>query len=194
MNPPLEVRHVDAMLAGEPEFTGQAATLLRQLVADGAALGWVDPPEPGEVAGLLRDVAAASAQGDASLTAAWIGGSLAGLGYWQRYARPTHRPNADIQKVAVAPSYQGLGVGRLLMTELISSATSAGIEVLTLDFRGDNERAARLYRSMGFTEYGRLPRFVAVGPARYDKIFYARDLREHELFPDSIQRAESQHS
>jgi ribosomal protein S18 acetylase RimI-like enzyme len=174
--PPV-VRHVDADLAGQPGFTGQAAALLRGLVAGGAALGWVDPPEPAEVAGLLRAVAAAAERGDACLTGAWIGPSLAGLGYWQRYARPTHRPHADIEKVAVAPCYQGRGVGRLLMTELVCSAASAGIEVLTLDFRGDNERAARLYRSLGFTEYGRLPRFVAVGSARYDKVFYARDLR-----------------
>jgi GNAT superfamily N-acetyltransferase len=175
----VEVRQVDAMLSGEPEFTGQAATLLRCLVAGGAALGWVDPPEPGEVAGLLREVAVASQDGDACLVAAWAGASLAGLGYWQRYARPTHRPHADIQKVAVAPACQRRGVGRLLMTTLISSAVRAGIEILTLDFRGDNESAARLYRSLGFTEYGRLPRFVAVGPTRYDKVLYARDLREH---------------
>jgi len=174
---PVVVRSVDAVQAAEPGFTAQAATLLRGLVAGGAALGWVDPPEPGEVGGLLREVAAASAGGDASLIGAWIGTSLAGVGYWRRYARPTHRPHADIEKVAVAPHCQGRGIGRLLMTELVRSATQAGIEVLTLDFRGDNERAARLYQSLGFTEYGRLPRFVAVGPARYDKIFYARDLR-----------------
>ncbi len=62
------------------------------------------------------------------------------------------------------------------MTRLIDTAFEAGIEVLTLDFRGDNGSAAALYRSLGFTEYGRLPRFVAVGPARYDKVFYALDL------------------
>lgn len=178
MNGPPVVRHVGADLAGEPGFTGQAAELLRRLVSDGAALGWVDPPEAGEVAALLRDVAAAGERGDACLTGAWVGRRLAGLGYWQRYARPTHRPHADIEKVAVALDCQGRGVGRLLMTELILSAARAGIEVLTLDFRGDNERAARLYRSLGFTEYGRLPRFVAVGPARYDKVLYARDLRD----------------
>lgn len=177
MESPLAVRRVDTVMAGESGFTGQATAMLRRLVADGAALGWVDPPDLREVAGLLRDVAAAGEHGDAYLLAVWAGTGLAGLGYWQRYARPTNRPHADIQKVAVAPGWQGRGVGRLLMSELVSSAARAGIEVLTLDFRGDNERAARLYESLGFTEYGRLPRFVAVGSARYDKVFYARDLR-----------------
>jgi ribosomal protein S18 acetylase RimI-like enzyme len=178
MNGPVVVRSVDAALAAEPGFTAQAARLMRALVAGGAALGWVEPPEPGEVAGLLRDVAVASASGDACLTGAWIGAGLAGLGYWRRYARPTHRPHADIEKVAVAADCQGRGIGRLLMAELVADAIRAGIEVLTLDFRGDNERAARLYRSLGFAEYGRLAAFVAVGSARYDKVFYYRDLRD----------------
>jgi ribosomal protein S18 acetylase RimI-like enzyme len=144
-------------------LVNQAVTLLQQLVADGAALGWLDPPPSDEVACLLREVA--SQRSDACLVAAWSGADLAGLGYWRRYTRPAHRPHADVEKVAVAPAYQGRGAGRLLMTELISAAVSAGIEVLTLDFRGDNERAARLYQSLGFTGYGRLPRFVAVGPS-----------------------------
>jgi ribosomal protein S18 acetylase RimI-like enzyme len=169
------VRHVDSAEAGDPRFTGPAAALLGQLVADGAALGWLEPPGHAEVASLLRDVAGGP-RGDACLAAAWAGGDLAGLGYWQRYARPTYRPHADVRRVAVAPARQGRGIGRLLMTELISSAADAGIEILTLDFRGDNERAARLYQSLGFTEYGRLPRFVAVGAARYDRVLYARDL------------------
>ena len=32
---------------------------------------------------------------------------------------------------------------------------------------------------LGFTEYGRLKDFVAVGSRRYDTVFYALDLREH---------------
>jgi ribosomal protein S18 acetylase RimI-like enzyme len=46
-----------------------------------------------------------------------------------------------------------------------------------LDARGDNGNALRLYRSLGFTEYGRLPDFVAVGDRRYDKVFLMLDLR-----------------
>ena len=63
------------------------------------------------------------------------------------------------------------------MTELISAAIDCTVEVLTLDLRADNARAIALYESMGFQPYGRLERFVAVGAKRYDKLFYARDLR-----------------
>ena len=67
--------------------------------------------------------------------------------------------------------------GGALTEGLVASARKAGIEVLTLDARGDNERALALYRTLGFNEYERLVDFVAVGHLRYDKVFYAIDLR-----------------
>jgi RimJ/RimL family protein N-acetyltransferase len=49
--------------------------------------------------------------------------------------------------------------------------------VLTLDLRGDNAGARRLYERLGFVEYGRLPRFVAFGDRRWDKVLMLLDLR-----------------
>ncbi|MFD7026884.1 GNAT family N-acetyltransferase [Streptomyces sp. NPDC059917] len=158
-------------------FAESAHGILAELVRAGAALGWVDPPSPAEVAELLDGVVRAALTGDAALRAAYVGHRLVGLGYWQRYARATHRPHADLEKLAVAAAAHGHGVGRALTAALIADARRAGIEVLTLDARGDNANALHLYRSLGFTEYGRLPDFVAVGARRYDKVFHMLDLR-----------------
>lgn len=168
-------------LAGDPElnsrFTDAAHRILADLVSGGAALGWVQPPSRAAVAALLEDVMAAAVVGDAALRAAYAGRRLVGLGYWRRYARPTHRPHADLEKVAVDAARHGRGIGRVLTAALVGDAHAAGIEVLTLDARGDNANALGLYRSLGFAEYGRLPDFVAVGALRYDKVFYMLDLR-----------------
>ncbi|MFF8375444.1 GNAT family N-acetyltransferase [Streptomyces sp. NPDC015661] len=161
-------------------FAGSAHRILADLVRGGAALGWVEPPSPDEVAELLDHVLAAVRAGDAALRVAYLDRRLVGLGYWLRYARPTHRPHADLEKIAVDTSAQGLGVGRALTAALIADAREAGIEVLTLDARGDNASALHLYRTLGFTEYGRLPDFVAVGEHRYDKVFCMLDLRRQD--------------
>lgn len=176
---------LDALeLASDPDraarFAASAHRILADLVADGAALGWVEPPAPDAVAELLDRVGAAVRAGDAALRAAYLGHRLVGLGYWQRYARPTHRPHADLDKLAVEAGSHGLGLGRALTAALIDDAREAGIEVLTLDARGDNARALRLYASLGFTEYGRLPEFVAVGERRYDKVFCMLDFRREQ--------------
>jgi ribosomal protein S18 acetylase RimI-like enzyme len=154
-----------------------AHRLLAELVRGGAALGWVEPPSRAQIAELLADVTAAARAGDASLRVALLGDRLVGLGHWARYTRPTHRPHADLEKVAVDPAAQGRGVGRALVSALLADARAAGVEVLTLDARGDNANALHLYRTLGFTEYGRLPDFVAVGERRYDKVFCMVDLR-----------------
>ncbi|MFI7311904.1 GNAT family N-acetyltransferase [Streptomyces hygroscopicus] len=168
-------------LASAPELRDRlpesAHQILSDLVGGGAALGWVEPPARDEVAELLRHVVSAARAGDAALRVAYLDRRLVGLGYWLRYSRPTHRPHADLEKIAVSAAVHGRGVGRALTAALIADAREAGIEVLTLDARGDNTHALRLYRSLGFTEYGRLPDFVAVGEHRYDKVFCMLDLR-----------------
>ena len=155
-----------------------ATAIFGDLVAADAAIGWTVPPSLADVESLLRDVTQGTVAGDASMVLAHAGDELVGLGYWVRYQRPTHRPNADLEKVVVASRQQGHGIGRALMEAIIDSAVEASIEHLTLDLRDDNVAAMALYESCGFREYGRLDDFVAVGKRRLGKIFMVLDLRE----------------
>ncbi|WP_219921717.1 GNAT family N-acetyltransferase [Brevibacterium oceani] len=171
----------------EAELT-QITEIFADLVSAGAALGWVDPPDREQVSALLANVAEGITAGESSVALAvqsddgrpgcdGTGERIVGIAYWRRYTRPTHRPHVDIEKVAVDPRDHGGGIGRGLMQALITSAREAGVEVITLDLRGDNVRAIRLYESLGFTRYGLLPGFVAVGQQRFDTHLYALDLR-----------------
>jgi ribosomal protein S18 acetylase RimI-like enzyme len=156
----------------------EVMALVVDLVAAGAALGWVDPPSTDEVRALLMSVAEDVELGDAALCLATSDGEVVGFGYWRRYLRPTHQTNADLEKVAVRADLHRQGLGRSLATALIDLARREEIEQLTLDLRADNEAALSLYRSLGFREYGRLTDFVAVGDRRYDKILCVLDLRQ----------------
>lgn len=195
-HPSDQTTHPDASTAGMSiafmPAGGVSAPALKQiteifatLVSAGAALGWVDPPDRAEVAALLNDLAGGVASGESSVALALReagddgdGKQVAAIAYWTRYARPTHRPHVDVEKVAVDPRIQGRGIGRELMKALIASARDSGAEVITLDLRGDNDRAIGLYESLGFVRYGLLPGFVAVGDERFDTHLYALDLRE----------------
>ncbi|MFB6437123.1 GNAT family N-acetyltransferase [Streptomyces sp. NPDC056411] len=170
-----------AQLTADPEraagFAAAAHRILADLVGAGASLGWTEPPGADEVAELVGRVLRAARAGDGALRAAYLGPRLVGLGYWLRYARPTSRQHADLEKIAVSSEVHGRGIGRSLTSTLIADAREAEIEVLTLDTRADNTRALGLYRSLGFCEYGRLPDFVKMGGRRYDKVFSMLDLR-----------------
>ena len=111
------------------------------------------------------------------MSAAYDGDDLVGLGEWRRYALAPQAQNADLEKVFVSRRCRGSGAGRLLMEHLVAQARAAGVEVLTLQCRGNNHGAIRLYERMGFVEYGRIRDFVAAGRERWDKVVMALDLR-----------------
>jgi ribosomal protein S18 acetylase RimI-like enzyme len=156
--------------------------LFADLVISGAALGWVDPPPKLEIADLITQLVSESASATSAPRASTVvarseSGAVVGMAYWRRYARPTHRVHADLERLAVAREWQGQGIGARLLGACVETARSAGIEQLTLDSRGDNATAIRMWESCGFVQYGRLPDFVAVGATRYDKTFWVLDLR-----------------
>lgn len=64
-----------------------------------------------------------------------------------------------ITNVAVAPSYQGIGLGRRLMNELMGRVKPLGVDSMTLEVRPSNYRAISLYTSLGFKSVGQRPKY-----------------------------------
>ncbi len=62
-----------------------------------------------------------------------------------------------ILNICIAPSSQGQGHGRRLLAHLIDIARHAGTEIMFLEVRITNERAAQLYSAAGFKRIGRRP-------------------------------------
>ena len=60
--------------------------------------------------------------------------------------------------ISIDQAWWGLGIGRALTAACIECAKDAGYSQLELEVVAANERAYRLYRSLGFVEYGRNPR------------------------------------
>lgn len=60
--------------------------------------------------------------------------------------------------ISIDEAWWGLGIGRGLTEACIECARSMGYTQLELEAVAANERALALYRSTGFTEYGRNPR------------------------------------
>lgn len=70
--------------------------------------------------------------------------------------------------LAVHPGWQGKGIGRALLGQLIDWARDApAVEKIELHVRSGNTAAQHLYRKLGFEEEGRLTRRVKLGPDLY---------------------------
>lgn len=70
-------------------------------------------------------------------------------------------PEAELENIAVSPEAQRRGIGRLLLSELAGELKQSGIETLHLEVRISNSAAIGLYKSSGFNETGRRPRYYS---------------------------------
>ena len=86
---------------------------------------------------------------DAADAIAGYGGLLAPEGAGQ----------GDIQTIAVAEPFRGLGLGRRLMDALLAEAERRGAAEVFLEVRADNEAAQRLYASLGFERIAVRPHY-----------------------------------
>ncbi|MFQ4150032.1 ribosomal protein S18-alanine N-acetyltransferase [Arthrobacter sp. LAPM80] len=59
-------------------------------------------------------------------------------------------PIGDIQTIGVLPEFEGRGIARAMMDELIAEAVRRGAEDIMLEVSSTNPRAQNLYRRYGF--------------------------------------------
>ncbi len=71
----------------------------------------------------------------------------------------TSSRKAHLAQLAVAPDYQGLGLGRRILSRVIERLSDMGYDGLSLMVSRDNHRALDLYRSMGFERVISFPVF-----------------------------------
>jgi len=96
-------------------------------------------------------------------------GTLSGVVTIVRGVRQRFR-HTGLLGLSVRRDAWGLGVGRALTRAALELAKDSGIRRVTLYVRADNQRAIRLYESLGFQHEGRLVGAFAVGDLEYDDL------------------------
>lgn len=103
-----------------------------------------------------------------------IGGQIVGTaGIEQVGAKEKVRHRAEFG-ISVDQKYWGLGVGRALTEACAACAKKAGYAQLELNAVAENERALRLYESVGFVEFGRNPRGFRSQLTGWQELVYMR--------------------
>jgi ribosomal protein S18 acetylase RimI-like enzyme len=96
-------------------------------------------------------------------------GLLAGVSGLRRDARAQLAHKGALWGMYVQPAWRKDGVAKALLRELFAYASAHGIEQIVLGVNAQNERAQRLYRSLGFRSFGVEPRALRVGDRFYDE-------------------------
>ncbi len=74
-------------------------------------------------------------------------------GYWRL------EDEANLMNIAIAPAWQGHGLGERLLRQTLARMAAEGAAVCTLEVRVGNGRAQALYRKLGFEVEGRRKRY-----------------------------------
>ncbi|AFJ37201.1 ribosomal protein S18-alanine N-acetyltransferase [Mycobacterium intracellulare] len=116
-----------------------------------------DGDDPWPAAAFNRELASAHNH----YVGARVGGTLVGYAGISRLGR-TPPYEHEVHTIGVDPAYQGQGIGRRLLDELLTFADGG---VVYLEVRTDNEAAIGLYRSVGFEQIGVRRRYYRVSGA-----------------------------
>jgi ribosomal protein S18 acetylase RimI-like enzyme len=133
----------------------ELAELLGLVVADGASVGFLPPLAPAEAERYWRQALA----GPATVFVAEQAGRIVGSVQLQPAPQPNARHRAEVAKLLVHPAFRRRGLARRLMAALEAAARADGRTLLVLDTRA-GDPSNDLYRSLGYLEAGRVPRYA----------------------------------
>lgn len=101
-----------------------------------------------ELAALPGDYAAPRG----SLLLATVGGVIAGCCAMRPLDTVDYANACEMKRLYVRPQFRGVGLGRLLVEELLDQARQADFDCVVLDTLSDMEAARTLYDDLGFEE------------------------------------------
>lgn len=158
----------------------EATTRIPNLVAlfqdaldSGAALGFLPPVAPGELAEYWQDVAQDVADGTRILLVAEEDGQLNGTTQLDLATKSNGLHRAEVCKVMVHRQARRQGVARQLLLAAEEKAREHQRTTLILDTR-QHDPSEQLYQSVGYTMAGRIPDFArsASGELHATVIYY----------------------
>jgi len=167
---------VEVTWYGEEHLAG-LVDLVQAVAATGGAVGWLSVPPAEEVRTWVEGLLDSGAR----LAVAVDGTRVIACGALRRQRAVVVAGMAEVTKVMTHPDARGRGAGRAVVQSLVDAALADGVEVLTLECRGNNHGAQRMYADLGFVVTGRRPDALAVGAERFDQVLMHRDLRSGPL-------------
>lgn len=153
----------------QSETLEQLSELLIAVVEDGASIGFLPPlskenamdywrgvTQPGVIVWIVRD-----------------DNKICGTVQLHLAQRQNAAHRAETAKLMVHPGKRNQGIARALMTTVESRAKKEGRSLLVLDTRA-GDPSNRLYKSIGYTEAGRIPGYAMSADGSLDEtvIYY----------------------
>ena len=115
--------------------------------------------------------------GRAAIFGAFVDGRLAGMAGFAMQEGPKHAHKARLWGMYVRAAARNSGLGKRLVASVLEHARGRA-ELVQLTVASENDAARRLYRAMGFVEYGHERRALKQDGRYYDEVLMVNFLDE----------------
>ncbi|MFF2888240.1 GNAT family N-acetyltransferase [Paenibacillus sp. NPDC057967] len=146
-----------------PEHIAGLSGMLQDVVEDGASIGFLSPLSREEAEQYWRSVT----EPGIFLWAAVLNGRIVGTIQLQLAMKKNAAHRAEIAKLMVHPTARRHGIARTLMHTAHEQAKKENRSLLILDTRA-GDPSNELYKSLGYTEAGRIPGFARSSEGGFD--------------------------
>lgn len=143
----------------------ELAEILRDSVANGASVGFMDWNTQADFEGFWRGIAVEVGAGRILLFVARDDSGIVGTAQLHLVGKPNQPHRAEIAKVLVHSRARRRGIGEALMLAAEAAARALGRDLLVLD-TDEAGAARRLYNRLGWTEVGTIPRYALMPDGR----------------------------
>lgn len=89
---------------------------------------------------------------------------------------------AHLLNICVSPDWQGRGIGRQILSQVVDVARQRQMTLVILEVRRSNHRAQQLYLSQGFNEISTRPGYYPAEQGREDAVLMGLDLGSFDAF------------
>jgi ribosomal protein S18 acetylase RimI-like enzyme len=151
-------------------------------IIEGGGFGWIHPPGRRALESYFRGVLLVP---ERELFVTKLNGGIVGSAQLVRPARNNEAQAfaAHLMHSFVAPYARGHGLGRMMIRRVEDGARALGYQVLNLDVRETQEKAIRLYESMGYQRWGEHPAYARVAGQTIRGFFYYKLLKSRARKP-----------
>ncbi len=148
-------------------------------IVRGGGFGWLTVPERSKLEAYWRGLMMVPGR---HLMVARLDGVVAGA--LQLHEAPKNMESqatiGKIQSGFTASWARGHGVARALVCLAIERARALGLKALKLDVRATQTAAITLFRTLGFTQWGQMPRYARIDDAWVAGLYFYMDLIDHD--------------
>ncbi len=153
----LEIRQLTA--AEIPQHIGPLADTLLDCVAAGASVSFMASLSRADAESFFASVLKGVQSGDRLLFAAFLDSRLVATVQLLTAMPPNQTHRAEVAKLLVHTSARRQGIARRLMQPVEDASRLTGKTLLVLD-TATGDPAEKLYRSLGWTRVGIIPRYA----------------------------------